>query len=115
MEERRQHVRVNAPVLIEFAHPESGQKERSFTQDVSESGLRFPTPAKFPIGHTLTIMLTLPYHTAPCRATGEVIWIREIARLGATQYEIGLRFQWIEYPDREQLARSLQAFASSQV
>lgn len=113
MQERRIHVRMQVPVLIEFPHPATLKTERSFTQDVSESGLRFPTAVRLQVGQELPLTLQLPYHQAPFHATGEVLWVREVARLGATQYDVGLRFRWIEDPDRQRLDRVLRDFLTA--
>ena len=107
MYERRTHVRVHTQILIEFPNPETMKTERSFTQDVGESGMRFPTSVKLQVGQSLALTLELPFHDAVMHATGEIQWIREIARLGAPQYEVGVRFQWIEDPDQQRLARHL--------
>ena len=107
MQERRKHIRVHTPVLIEFPNPETMKTERSFTHDVSESGMRFPTMVKLQVGQSLALTMELPFHDAVMHATGEIQWIREIARLGAPQYEVGVRFQWIEDPDRQRLLRHL--------
>ena len=112
MEERRRLIRAQVPVLIEFPHPVTMKTERSFTQDISESGLRFPTAVKLQIGQEMPLTLQLPYQPSPFHATGEVMWIREVARLGATQYDVGLRFRWIEDPDRQRLDRVLRGFQS---
>ena len=113
MEERRQRIRVTAPVLIEFPHPESMKTEQSYTQDISDAGLRFPTPVKLQIGHELAIHVMLPYQQTSFHATGDVVWVREIARLGATQYEVGVRFRWIQDPDRTRLNNYLQGMLSA--
>jgi c-di-GMP-binding flagellar brake protein YcgR len=110
MEERRRYVRIGTPVLIQFPNPESMKTERSFTQDVSESGMRFPTPVKLAIGQELPLSLELPFSDATFQATGDVIWIREISRHGEPQYEVGVRFVWIEDPDRQRLIRHLANF-----
>ncbi len=115
MQERRQRIRVETPVLIEFPNPDTMKTERSFTHDISDAGLRFPTPVKLQIGQELALSLSLPYHTKSFHATGEIVWVREVARLGATQYEIGMRFRWIEDPDRGQLSRFLQSVFSARV
>ena len=115
MQERRRHVRVETPVLIQFPNPETMKTERSFTQDVSESGMRFPTAVKLAIGQELALTLELPFHDATMHATGEVIWIREVARLGAPQYDIGVRFRWIEDPDRQRLTRHLASLFGPRV
>ena len=109
MQEQRRYIRIETPVLIEFPHPQTMKTERSFTQDVSESGLRFPTSVKLEIGQELPLTLALPFHDASLHATGEVIWIREISRLGSPQYEVGARFRWIEDPDRQRLERHLSS------
>jgi len=107
MEERRRHIRVDTPVLVEFPNPGTMKTERSFTQDVSESGMRFPTAVKLAVGQELALTLQLPFHELTMHATGEVLWIREISRLGAPQYDVGVRFRWIEDPDRHRLTRHL--------
>ena len=109
MQERRRHIRIDTPVLIEFPDPATMKTERSFTQDVSESGLRFPSPVKLQIGQALPLTLTLPYQESSLQATGEIQWIREISRLGAPHYEVGLRFRWLEDPDQQRLARYLSS------
>ena len=115
MEERRRYVRIETPALIEFPNPTTMKTERSFTQDVSESGLRFPTEVKLQIGQELALTLALPFDNTKMHATGEVQWIREISRLGAPQYEIGVRFRWIEDPDRHRLTRHLSSLIKRRV
>lgn len=107
MQERRRFVRVQTPVLVEFPNPETMKTERSFTQDVSETGMRFPTAVKLSVGQEIPITLELPFQNSTMHATGEVLWIRETARHGEPQYEVGVRFRWIEDPDRRQLQRHL--------
>ncbi len=107
MHERRGHIRVETPVLVEFPNPDSMKTERSFTQDVSESGMRFPTLVKLQIGQELPLTLELPFRDATMHTTGEIIWIREVSRFGAPQYDVGVRFRWIEDPDRQRLLRHL--------
>lgn len=109
MREQRQYVRVTTPVMVAFPHPGTMKTEHSFSSDVSAAGMRFPTPVKFEIGQEVALTLELPFHNTPLQALGEVIWIRELARLGAVQYEVGVRFKWIEDPDRQRLSRHLQS------
>ena len=115
MQERRQHVRLNSPVLIQFPNPLTWKTEQSFTLDISESGLRFPTPVKLQIGQEIALTLEVPFERSSFHATGDVIWIREIARLGATQYDVGVRFKWLEDPDRQRLERHLHTIFSTKV
>lgn len=107
MKERRRHIRVQTPVLIDFVTPATAVAERSFTQDVSEWGCRFPTAAKLSVGQELDITIRLPFSDEALKATGEVVWVREVSRLGAPQYDVGVRFRWIEDPDRRRLVRHL--------
>ena len=115
MQERRGHVRLNSPVLIQFPNPATLKTEQSFTHDVSETGLRFPTTVKLQVGQELALTLEVPFERSAFHATGDVVWIREIARLGATQYDIGVRFRWIEDPDRNRLERHLHTLLSTKV
>ena len=107
MQERRRHIRVETPILVEFPNPETMKTERSFTHDVSESGMRFPTAVKLQIGAELPLTLELPFYDSTMHATGQVQWIREVSRYGASHYDVGVRFRWIEDPDRQRLARHL--------
>jgi len=110
MQEQRRHIRAGTPVLVEFPNPETMKTERSFSQNISETGLRFPTPVRLSVGDEIPLTLELPFNTAPMHATGEILWVREISRLGAPQYEVGVQFRWIDDPDRQRLARHLAAF-----
>ncbi|MBI3011001.1 MAG: PilZ domain-containing protein [Candidatus Omnitrophica bacterium] len=107
MQERRRHIRVQTPIIVEFPNPSTMKTERSFTQNVSESGMSFPAAVKLQVGQELPLTLQLPFHDSTMHATGEIVWIREISRLGAPQYDVGVRFRWIEDPDRQRLARHL--------
>ena len=109
MQERRAYIRVETPVLVEFPNPQTLKTERSFTQDVSETGIRFPTAVRLQIGQEIALTLQLPFRDAAMNATGEVLWIREVSRLGAPQYDVGVQFRWIEDPDRNRLSRHLAA------
>ena len=113
MQERRRFIRLDTPILVEFPSPGTMKTQRSFTQDVSESGIKFPTPVKLQIGQQLPLTLELPFSNMSMQATGEVMWIREVARLGTPHYEIGVRFQWIDDPDRHRLSRHLSGFFPS--
>ena len=115
MQEQRQYVQVGTPILVEFPSPETMKTERSFTQDISETGIRFPTAVKLQIGQELPLTLELPFSGSTMQATGEVMWIREVSRLGAPQYDVGVRFRWIEDPDRHRLARHLTSLFSRRV
>ncbi len=109
MQERRHHIRMETPVLIEFPNPGTMTTERSYSQDLSESGLRFPSAVRLQVGQELPVTLALPYQEPPLHTTGEVQWVREISRLGAPQYEVGVRFRWVEDPDQQRLARYLSS------
>ena len=109
MQERRRHIRVETPILVEFPNPETMKTERSFTQDVSESGMRFPTAVKLQIGQELPLTMELPFRDATMHATGQIQWIREVSRHGNPHYDVGVRFRWIEDPDRQRLTRHLSS------
>ena len=107
MIERRKSTRIDAPALVEFPNPSTMKTERSYTRDLSDQGMRFPTPIPLQVGQKIPLAIQLPFSPATMHATGEVMWVREIARHGDPQYEIGVRFEWIEDPDRQQLTRFL--------
>lgn len=109
MYERRQHIRMETPIIVEFPNPQTMKTERSFTQDVSESGTRFPTVVPLQLGQEVPLTLQLPFHDEVLHVISEVVWIREVSRLGGPQYEVGLRFKWLEDPDRQRLVRHLSS------
>jgi c-di-GMP-binding flagellar brake protein YcgR len=110
MEERRRFIRVKAPVMIEFPNPATMKTERSFTTDVSDTGVRFPTPVRLQVGQELPLTFQLPYeHPTGLQASGHVVWVREIARIAGPQYEVGVRFRWVDDPARRRLGRYLHA------
>ena len=115
MLERREHSRLQTPVLVEFIDPYTAKPERSFTHDISVSGMRFPSEVKFQVGQDVPFALDLASEHRPFRTTGQIIWIREVARLGATQYDVGVRFRWTEDPDLQRLSQFLQTSLSAQV
>ena len=110
MQERRRHIRLQIPVLVAFPNPRTLKTERSVTHDISESGLRFPVSVTLQVGQELALTLELPFQQGALHATGEVMWIREVTRLGMLQYDVGLQFRWIEEADRQRLLRFLQDF-----
>ena len=108
MQDRRRHLRFDAPVLVEFQDAQAMKTEHSFTQDVSESGMRFPTSARLQVGQELAFTLDLTPQGTNLHTTGQVIWIREVSRHhGTPNYDVGVRFRWVEDPDRQQLLRYL--------
>lgn len=113
MQERRQYIRLQVPVLVEFPNPATLKTERSYTLDISELGIRFPTTVRLQVGQQMALTLQLPFQNGTFHVTGVVAWIREIARMGDTQYEVGVRFQWMEEADLARLSRFLQNFLSS--
>lgn len=115
MQETRRYIRIGTPVLVEFPNPATMKTERSFSRDVSETGMRFPTAVTLQVGQELPLALELPFHNATLHTTSEIIWLREVSRHGAPQYEVGVRFRWIEDPDRQRLARYLVNFVGPRV
>ena len=107
MQERRRAIRIDAPVLVEFPNPDTMKTERSYTSDVSERGMRFPTAVRLQVSQKLPLAIQLPFGGASMHATGDIMWIREIARQGDPQYEVGVQFEWVEDPDRQHLTRFL--------
>ena len=110
MQEGRRHIRMGTPLLVEFPNPSTMKTERSFSQDISETGMRFPTAVSLQVGQELPLALELPFHNATLHATSEIVWLREVSRHGEPQYEVGVRFRWIDDPDRKRLTRYLANF-----
>ena len=110
--ERRHFPRIETPVIVEFVNPANQQGERSYTQNLSEEGTRFPTKVKFEVGQEVHMRLEIAANAATIHATGQVIWVREVARINAPQYEVGIRFRWSEDPDQAALHHHLSSLFS---
>ena len=107
--ERRVYPRADSPILVEFAHPVTRQPERSYTQDVSRGGMCFPTGVRFQVGQELPMNVEVPSRNAMIHTTAHVVWVREIANVGAPQYEVGVQFRWSEDPDRQLFEQHLSS------
>ncbi len=105
--DRRHFPRIDTPVIVEFANPDNKQDERSYTQNLSEEGTRFPTRVKFDVGQEIHMRLQIPPSSTTIHATGQVMWVREVARITTPQYEVGVRFRWSEDPDHAALHHHL--------
>ena len=95
--------------MVEFMDPSSRETERSFTRDVSEEGMRFPTTVKLAVGQEVNFLLQLPAEQTTVQTHAQVIWVREISRRMSPQYEVGVRFRWKKDPSRDQLVRYIMA------
>lgn len=113
MQERREQVRLQAAVLVEFTDPSTSEPQRSFTHDLSLSGMRFPTSVQFQLGQEVPFTLDMASPQPAFHATGRIVWVREVAQAGGAHYEVGVRFHWVEDPDQQRLDSFLRARVSS--
>lgn len=114
MKERRKFVRVDTPILIEYKHPKTRKTERSFTHDVSQKGMRFPSNVAFNSGDTLRLELGMPPHEEMMGVKAHVVWVREIAQYTISQFEIGVTFEWEERHNQMSLAKYLKSLVVTQ-
>ena len=108
MQERRQYVRLDEKLSVNYAVlPRTGQSD-SGTKDIGGGGIRFLADKSLTPGTRLRVNITIPGEGS-IPFTGEVIW-SEHYRASATapqeeSFETGVRFIKISPEDRELIKR----------
>ena len=115
MHERRQWLRVQAPVSLTYRTLQPPMREEyAISSDLSEGGVRFATFMPLCAGNVLELEVVLPFDSLPIRVWGDVAWVREEDRAGVPQFAIGVRFREIAATDRSRLAGYLKSYAAPQ-
>jgi len=97
MEERRESIRSNGLVLVNFKAQQANGKSSAY--DISEAGVRITTEEELAIGESLEMEIYLPGDSQPIIAKGEVIWVekRQIKQenqveMDSNYYYAGIKF-----------------------
>lgn len=102
--EKRRYPRCPAPVLVRcHALEESGFQVQSISRDLSVAGVRFPSVEQLRGGTLLELTIELTPDQPAIHAQGEIKWLREFARIGAPQFEVGVAFTDMSSADRRRL------------
>jgi uncharacterized protein (TIGR02266 family) len=70
-----------------------------FAENISSGGLFVATHIKRPKGDRLEIVINIPGHPEPIRATGEVRWLRDYSEHSNVPPGLGVRF--VELPEHD--------------
>ena len=77
MRERRQYVRSNGLVLVNYKIPKKKLEGKSAAFDVCGTGLRITVEEQLPQGVEVEVEIYLPGSSQPILAKGKVVWVKE--------------------------------------
>lgn len=102
--ERRGSERINSLVAVKYASESGEIKGDSFTEDINESGIGFPTSGKIPPGTKLNLEISLEKGSKKeIHAAGTVIWSRRNTQHWKSRYSAGLKLLDIDGEDKNRL------------
>ncbi len=105
MDERRQFVRIDTRLEVQYTLLPSGRAKASVTKNVSAGGICLFAEQRLPIGQVLQVSLKLLGREQPVNFTGEVRWCEEYETIGKTtrqrSIEAGVQFVEIAPQDRD--------------
>jgi c-di-GMP-binding flagellar brake protein YcgR len=86
MQERRKHPRYSVALPVRVSYLEPGDKPhrqafRAITENISEGGLAFDSPRRFPLGAVVTCIVRL----APPKGSGRVSFRCTVVRIERSQ------------------------------
>ena len=104
MEERRQFVRLDTRLDVNYSILPSGQSQPTVSKNVSGGGICLFLKQSVPVGTRLQVAMKLPGRDAPAHFTGEVVWCETYEMIGRTErqrsVEAGVRFVEIAPADQ---------------
>lgn len=110
MRERRQFVRTNGLVLVNFKVPDEHLEGKSSAFDVSGAGLRITVDKQLAAGAQIEMELYLPGNSQPILARGRIVWSQkckqETVNIQASAKEYffaGIKFTAIDENNRERI------------
>jgi Tfp pilus assembly protein PilZ len=106
MKERRQNMRVNSTLVIDHWPWRSLLLSSSTAENISSSGICFPSLQRFESPQQIGISMHIPEFKEPITATAEVVWLKEIDSVNY-RYQIGAKFLKISPAHRVRLLHHL--------
>jgi len=104
MEERRQFVRLDTRLSVEYRVIPSAAPKQSVTKDIGGGGICMFVEDPLKPGTHVQVSITLPDRQQPISFTGEVIWCEQYEIIGKTQrqrsVEAGVKFIQIDPSDQ---------------
>jgi len=102
MAEHREHIRINASLMISHRLLKESYRTGSRSKDISEGGICFPSHRRIEPETNLELEIHISEFKKPIIATGVVVWIcnRDDAKY---PYLVGVKFIKIKLLDRRKL------------
>jgi len=99
MQELRQHVRLKERLSVKFRLRNSILGASSFSEDISEGGMRLSVFQNFEPGILLDLSFAVPEKAGSIATTGKIIWHKQIENC-RYPFAVGLKFVDIDSDDR---------------
>ena len=108
--ENREYTRIRSKISLRY-HRVIDERvlsdfQKSFTKNISASGLLFESREMIPLGTKIKIFIILPGLKQEIAALGKVVRIESIKL--TTKYNIGVSFQDLEAKDREEIRKRIE-------
>ena len=105
MEERRQFVRLDTRLEIQYSVLPSEPPKTAVTKDISGNGVCLFADKELAPGTRLQVAMKLPGREIPVNFTAEVMWSEAYEMIGKSQrqrsVEVGVRFVEVSPQDQE--------------
>ena len=105
MEERRQFVRLDTRLEVQYSVLPTEAPQTAVTKDVGGGGICIFADKELPPGTRLQLAMKLPGREKPVNFTAEVIWSEAYEVIGHSQrqraVEVGVRFVEVSPQDHE--------------
>lgn len=97
--DKRKYFRFNVELEVRYRQLESLKPcKLTFTEDMSEKGIRIALPEYFEPGTILELTIKIPHQEHPIIAIGRVIWIKKDSLIRV--FTLGLALAHIEEADK---------------
>ncbi|MDD5495554.1 MAG: PilZ domain-containing protein [Candidatus Omnitrophica bacterium] len=106
--ERRRYIRLQTPITISFAVPETGKVYTTSVKNISADGLRFETRDKhLKESSEIEFKLDISAATNPVHAKGRVVWKKKLSLEDAAPFDVGIEFIEIENDNKNTFLKFL--------
>lgn len=114
--ERRHYPRRQIALDVAFGpmaatSPPSASLKPTITVDISLGGLCLYTDVLYPIGSTLSCLISIPGRHTPLRCVGTVAWFHKVSQ-ESHGFKVGVEFQQIAPEDLRQIQALIEAPAA---
>lgn len=115
MRERREYVRSNGLVLVNYKIPDGHLEGKSSAYDVSGRGVRITVDKKIDAGKLVEMEIYLPGNSQPILAKGEVVWSHKCQEKADIRLEskkeyfyVGIKFSVMDENSKDRIIDYVQ-------